>query len=68
MHKDVTTDVHKNIHVFTVVTMNLHEDAGGRPQMCDITGVPKILWKTNGVFKNVFVEHVDVHGCLEGCQ
>ena len=51
MTKDVTTDVHKNISVSTVVTMNVHEDTGGRPQMCDITGVPKILWPANNVFK-----------------
>ena len=64
MPKDVTTGVHKDIHVSTGVIMNVHEDAGGRPLMCDITGVPNILWTANGVFKNVFVENMNVHACL----
>lgn len=80
--KDFTTDAHKDIRgryltlqfvsyklgASTVVTINVHEDAGGHSQMCDITGVPKISWTANGVFKDVFVENVGVHGCLDECQ
>ena len=68
MPRDVAKDVHNDIHVSTVIKMNVHEDAGGRPQMCDITGVPKILWTANGVIKKLFCRKRGRHGCLDGCQ